>query len=153
MGKSPKKRSQHSFYERFGKAKEPRVARELHEPIRVGLCLTHPVQPRCLWRGDEVIPIYRVVKRWTDSYRNLWYRVKTDQGTFDIYEHRQWLSRAEKVYRSHWFLAAEIEMVPLRHTATADEPSRAGRDGTTRTGRGDSSSRRTQTPGNHSRKM
>lgn len=154
MGKSPKKGSQHSFYERFGKAKEPRVVRELHEPIQVGLCLTHPLRPRCFWYNGDVIPIYRVVKRWTDDYRNLWYRVKTDQGTFDLYEHRQWTSMTERTYRSYWFLAAEIEMVPLRHAApvTAGEPNRAEQGGTRRTERDDSSCRRNRTPDSHPRK-
>lgn len=156
MGKTPKKNRQHSFQERFGKAREPRVVRTMHEPIQVGLSSLDRAKPRCFWREGQAHPIYRVVKRWEDEYRNRWYRVKTQAGTFDLYEHRRWLSMAENRYRSYWFLAAELEMVPVRHSvplegeaeasATSPGPSRAGRGGRTRTGCGGSSSRRKRTP-------
>lgn len=159
MGKTPRKARQHSFQERFGKAKEPRIVRTMHEPIHVGLSWPDQTRPRCFWREGQAYPIYRVVKRWRDEYQNRWYRVKTDEGTFDLYEHRRWISRAENRYRSYWYLAAEIEMVPVRRAVNAEDgdpakapavspasPSRGERDGRTRTGRGGSSSRRSRTP-------
>lgn len=156
MGKTLRKNRQHSFYERFGKVKEPRIVRTMHEPIQVGVSCANRSKPRCFWRDGRAYPIYRVVKKWEDEYRNRWYRVKTAAGTFDLYEHRRWLSLTENRYRSYWFLAAELEMVPVRHSvspsagpdeaATAPVPSPAERGGRRRTGRGDSSSRRRRTP-------
>ncbi len=154
MGKTIRKRKQHTFLERFGKAQEPRVVRTMHEPIHVGFCLHDRYKPRCFWKGEMAYPIYRVVKRWSDEWRRRWYRVKTREGTFDLYEHRRWLSREDGFYRSYWFLAAEIEMVPVRHMDTlkaqANQATAASGHGSTgeapgdrrRTVRGGSSSRR-----------
>lgn len=152
MGKSPPKQRQHSFYERFGKAKEARVVRTMHVPIHVGLVPAEHYSPRCWWQEGEVHRIYRLVKRWDDEFHNRWYRVKTEEGTFDLYEHRRWLSREEHRFRSYWFLAAQIEMVPVRHAlraeelllggATASAATRGAKGDTTRTGRGDTPSRR-----------
>lgn len=133
MGKTPKKRRQHSFYEHFGKAKEPRLVRTMHEPIRIGLSLEDRFKPRCFWLNGEAHPIYRVVKRWRDEFHRRWYRVKTNEGTFDLYEHRRYLSRAENLYRSYWWLAAEIEMIPVRHVARLKEQAQAARRLTWRT--------------------
>jgi hypothetical protein len=115
MGKTPRKHKQHSFYEKFGKAVEARVVRTMHEPIVAGFYLHDPLKPSCFWWKGRVYPIYRVVKKWRDEWRRLWFRVKTKDGVFDLYEHRRWISRPDHSYRSWWFLAAELEMVPVRH--------------------------------------
>ncbi len=159
MGKTPRKGRQHSFYERFGKATEPRVARTMHEPIHVGIVPADKWRPRCFWLNGELHRIYRVVKSWRDVYRNRWYRVKTEEGTFDLYEHRKWLSVAENRFRSYWYLAAEIEMVPVRHVvratdalpgATSSAPNPGARDGRKRSAPGGSRSRRPQSPDSRS---
>lgn len=155
MGKTPKKPRQHSFYERYGKAAEARTVRTMHTPIQVGIAPADRWRPRCYWLDGEVHRIYRVVKAWQDEYHNRWYRVKTDDGTFDLYEHRKWLSLTENRFISYWYLAAEIQMVPVRHATRAEVrlgeptagPTPAGRDGRRRTGRGGTPSGRSRTPG------
>lgn len=115
MGKTPKKHKQHRFYEKFGQSVEPRVVRTMHEQIAVGFFLHDRLKPCCFWWKRKAYPIYRVVKKWRDEWKRLWFRVKTEEGIFDLYRHRKCLSREDHTYLTYWFLAAEIEMVPVRH--------------------------------------
>lgn len=115
MGKTLKKAPQPPFRKRRPRQPAPvltpRVLREIKEQVIVGYARGNTGEPSSFWWNGEAFSVRKILKRWQDEWRNSYFRVETDRGIYDIYEHRKVISLTRQQFECNWFVSAEIEMV------------------------------------------